>query len=90
MRAEHALEERLVTPNPQATPGVHVVASPGSHAALEVGEVTVHSFAGTTYFTTYFTLYARAKQESKQQPTRRARTERRRTQRHECSRNSAR
>ena len=45
MRAEHAPEERLVAPNPWATLSVHVVASQGSHAALEVGGLTVHSFA---------------------------------------------
>ena len=37
MRAEHAPEERLVTPISWATLSVHVVASPGSHGALEVG-----------------------------------------------------
>ena len=37
MRAEHAPEERLVAPNLWATLSVHVVASPGSHGALEGG-----------------------------------------------------
>ena len=37
-------EERLVAPNPWPTLSVHVVASPGSRAALEVGGLTVHSF----------------------------------------------
>ena len=36
-------EERLVAPNLWATLSVHVVASPASHAALEVGALTVHS-----------------------------------------------
>ena len=44
MDAEHAPEERLVAPNLWATLSVHVVASPGSRAALEVGGVSVHSF----------------------------------------------
>ena len=44
MRAEHAPDERLVAPNPWATLSVHVVASPASRAALEVGGLTVHSF----------------------------------------------
>ena len=35
--AEHAPEDRLVAPNTWATLSVHVVASPGSHGALEVG-----------------------------------------------------
>lgn len=42
--AEDAPEERLVAPNPWATLSVHVVASPGSHGALEGGGLTVHSF----------------------------------------------
>ena len=46
VRAEHAPEERLVAPNPWATLSVHVVASPGSHTALEVGGLSVHSFVG--------------------------------------------
>ena len=44
MRAEHAPEERLVAPNLWATLSVHVVASPASHAALEVAGLSVHSF----------------------------------------------
>ena len=44
VRAEHTLEERLVAPSPWATLSVHVVASPGSHGAPEVGGLTVHSF----------------------------------------------
>ena len=44
MRAEHAPEERLVAPNLWATLSVHVVASPGSHGAPEVGGLSVHSF----------------------------------------------
>ena len=46
VRAEHAPEERLVAPNPWATLSVHVVASPGSHTALEVSGLSVHSFVG--------------------------------------------
>ena len=45
MQAEHVAEERLVAPNPWATLGVHVVASPGSHGALEGGGLSVRSFA---------------------------------------------
>ena len=45
VRAEHAPEERLVTPISWATLSVHVVASPGSHGASEVGGLSVHSFA---------------------------------------------
>jgi len=37
VNAEHAPEGRLVTPNPWATLGSHVVASPASHGALEGG-----------------------------------------------------
>ena len=37
MRAEHAPEERLVAPISWATLSVHVVASPGSYGASEVG-----------------------------------------------------
>ena len=44
MRAEHAPEERLVAPNPWATLGSHVVASPASHGALEGGGLSVGSF----------------------------------------------
>ena len=44
MRAEHAPEERLVAPNLWATLGVHVVASPGSHAALEVAVLSVGTY----------------------------------------------
>ena len=44
MRAEDAPEERLVAPNLWPSLGVHVVASPGSHGAPEVGGLTVHSF----------------------------------------------
>ena len=44
MRAEHAPEKRLVAPNPWATLSVHVVATPASHTALEVGGLSVHSF----------------------------------------------
>ena len=46
VRAEHSPEGRLVAPNLWATLGVHVVASQGSHVALEVGGVSVHSFGG--------------------------------------------
>ena len=55
MRAEHAPEERLVAPNLWATLSVHVVASPGSHAALEVGVLTVHTvvFRAKKYTTLY-------------------------------------
>ena len=41
VRAEHDPEERLVAPNRWATLSVHVVASPASQAALEVGGVSV-------------------------------------------------
>ena len=44
MRAEHAPEGRLVAPISWATLSVHVVASPGSHGAPEVGGLSVHSF----------------------------------------------
>ena len=44
MRAEHAPEERLVAPNLWPSLGVHVVASPGSHGALEGGGLSVRSF----------------------------------------------
>ena len=44
MRAEHAPEERLVTPISWATLSVHVVASPASHGALEGGGLSVRSF----------------------------------------------
>ena len=44
VQAEHAPEGRLVAPNLWPSLGVHVVASQGSHAALEVGALTVHSF----------------------------------------------
>ena len=37
VRADHAPEDRLVTPNPWATLGVHIVISQGSHGALERG-----------------------------------------------------
>ena len=50
VRAEHAPEERLVAPNLWATLSVHVVASPGSHGALEGGGLSVRSF-NTSYFT---------------------------------------
>ena len=43
MRAEHAPEARRVAPNPWVTLSVHVVASPGSHGALEGGGLSVHS-----------------------------------------------
>jgi len=49
VRAEHAPEERLVAPNLWATLSVHVVASPASHAALEVGGLSVHSFLGCKF-----------------------------------------
>ena len=45
VNAEHAPEGRLVAPNLWATLSVHVVASPGSHGAPEVGGLTVHSFS---------------------------------------------
>ena len=41
--AEHAPENRLVTPIPWATLGMHVVASPGSCGALEGGDVSVRT-----------------------------------------------
>ena len=44
MDAEHATEGRLVTPNTSATLGMHVVASPASHGALEGGGLSVRSF----------------------------------------------
>ena len=44
MRAEHAPEARRVAPNPWPSLSVHVVASPGSHGALEGGGLSVHSF----------------------------------------------
>ena len=44
MRAEHAPEGRLVAPISWATLSVHVVASPGSYGASEVGGLSVHSF----------------------------------------------
>ena len=43
MDAEHATEGRLVTPNTSATLGMHVVASPASHGALEGGGLSVRS-----------------------------------------------
>ena len=43
VQAEHAPEERLVAPSLWATLSVHVVASPGSHAALEVAVLSVRS-----------------------------------------------
>ena len=45
MRAEHAPKGRLVTPSLWTTLGTHVVASPGSYAALEGGKVSVRSFS---------------------------------------------
>ena len=50
MRAEHPLEERLAAPNLWATLGTHVVASPASHAAMEVGGLTVHSFVVVNFY----------------------------------------
>ena len=44
MEAENAPGERRVAPNPWATLSVHVVASPGSHGALEGGGLSVRSF----------------------------------------------
>ena len=44
MEAEYRPEERLVAPTPKATLSVHVVASPASHGAPEVGAVSVHSY----------------------------------------------
>ena len=44
VRAEHPPEERLVAPISWATLGTHVVASPGSRAALEVGGLSVRNF----------------------------------------------
>ena len=44
VQAEHAPEECLVAPNLWPSLGVHVVASPASHGALEGGRLTVHSF----------------------------------------------
>ena len=43
VNAEHAPENRLVTPIPWATLGMHVVASPGSCGALEGGDVSVRT-----------------------------------------------
>ena len=45
VNAERAPGERLVAPNPWATLGSHVVASPGSHGALEGGGLSVGSFS---------------------------------------------
>jgi len=47
--AEHATEGCLVTPNPSATLGSHVVASPASHGALEGGGLSVRSFVVVNY-----------------------------------------
>ena len=44
MNAELVPEGRLVAPNPWATLGSHVVASPASHGALEGGGLSVRSF----------------------------------------------
>ena len=44
MNAELVPEGRLVAPISWATLGTHVVASPGSHGALEGGGLSVHSF----------------------------------------------
>ena len=44
VRAEHAPPERWVAPNPWATLGSHVVASPASHGALVGGGLSVGSF----------------------------------------------
>ena len=44
MQAKHAPEECLVAPNLWPSLGVHVVASPASHAALEGGGLSVRSF----------------------------------------------
>ena len=41
MDAEHAAVERLVAPTLWPSLSAHVVASPGSRAALEVGGLTV-------------------------------------------------
>ena len=49
VRAEHPPEERLVAPISWATLGTHVVASPGSHGALEGGGLSVHSFFSINY-----------------------------------------
>ena len=46
MDAENATEGRLVTPNTSATLGMHVVASPASHGALEGGGLSVRSLCG--------------------------------------------
>ena len=44
MNAELVPEGRLVAPISWATLGTHVVASPGSHGALEGGGLSVRSF----------------------------------------------
>ena len=46
MNAELVPEGRLVAPISWATLGTHVVASPGSHGALEGGGLSVRSFLG--------------------------------------------
>ena len=48
MDAEHAPKERLVSPSLWPSLSVHVVASPASQAALEVGGLSVHSFQPST------------------------------------------
>ena len=47
--AENATEGRLVTPNTSATLGMHVVASPASHGALEGGGLSVRSLVVVNY-----------------------------------------
>ena len=42
-------KERLVAPNPWPSLSVHVVASPASRAALEVGGLSVHCFRNRLY-----------------------------------------
>ena len=57
LEAENAPEARRVAPNPWATLSVHVVATPASHAALEVGGLSVHSFLPVSkYLLTYYLL----------------------------------
>ena len=49
MNAELVPEGRLVAPDPWATLGSHVVASPASHGALEGGGLSVRSFVVVNY-----------------------------------------
>ena len=67
VQAEHAPEERLVAPIPWATLSARVVASPASHAALEVGGLSVHSFGrGECACLAVATAGCKTEQESRQ------------------------